>query len=182
MIALDSRLAHNAGVVKRYGVQSIAASDEEKLLIHTLALAYGVRPATAARFLLYRGLEAFLSDGNIKSPRLDVAVMEELEALVAHDRRLSQMKSVAEQEIQTKAANKKLDDSDADKPIHPTDAEIEEDLAQFEKQLRDTPLSHGIHVGGSGKMTKAMKDTIIKDRVEKRRQELLSQREAARKK
>ena len=68
-------------------------------------------------------------------------------------------------------ANARIED-----PIHPTDAEIEEELRLLAEQLRQEPLSYGIHVGGSGKMTKAMRETIIQDRMAKRRQELLGQR------
>jgi hypothetical protein len=68
-------------------------------------------------------------------------------------------------------ANVRIED-----PIHPTDAEIEEELRCLAEQLRQEPLSYGIHVGGSGKMTKAMRETIIQDRMEKHRQELLGQR------
>jgi hypothetical protein len=60
--------------------------------------------------------------------------------------------------------------------IHPTDAEIEEELRRLAEQLRKEPLSYGIHVGGSGKMTKAMRETVIRDRIDKRRQELLGER------
>ena len=61
-------------------------------------------------------------------------------------------------------------------PIHPTDAEIEEELRGLAERLRQEPLSYGIHLGGSGKMTKAMRERIIEDRVAKRRQELLAER------
>jgi hypothetical protein len=68
-------------------------------------------------------------------------------------------------------ANDRLEET-----LHPTDAEIEEELRRLAEQLRKEPLSYGIHVGGSGKMTKAMRETIIEDRIVKRRQELLSER------
>ena len=66
-------------------------------------------------------------------------------------------------------------DRDED-PIHPTDAEIEEELRRLTERLRQEPLSYGIHLGGSGKMTKAMRERIIQDRVAKRRQELVAER------
>ena len=83
----------------------------------------------------------------------------------------AQVKHLADLITDRMAANDRVED-----PIHPTDAEIEEELRRLTERLRQEPLSYGIHLGGSGKMTKAMRERIIEDRVAKRRQELVAER------
>lgn len=64
----------------------------------------------------------------------------------------------------------------AESDIYPTDAEIAAELESLERQLRAEPDIYGVGLGGSLKVGRAQIETLIQARLEKRRQELLNDR------
>lgn len=89
-------------VSNRYETQSVAVSEDELILIGALAKWAGIKPATAARQLLYRGLEEFLKDQNLKSSEFEEDIFERLKALILSDPRLTRAFEAASSEQETK--------------------------------------------------------------------------------
>jgi len=68
MIDLNLEYLENRKAMTKEGTQSVALNAQEKLLIEIVAAAGNLKPATAARALLCRGLYLYLQDGAIHEP------------------------------------------------------------------------------------------------------------------
>lgn len=106
MIVLEAHLPQNLDMGKKEETQSIAVSEEEKLLIAVLASAHGIKPATAARQLLFRGISGYLKDRSLQASELDTEIYAELVRLVDTDQRLSRIREVVKGEIAKKERKK----------------------------------------------------------------------------
>lgn len=89
---------------KKEATQSIAVSSDEKLTFEVLAVAEGMKPATFARNMLYRGLEQYLDDRQAHGPRLDTEVYASLLELIEKDKSLKNVKRVVEMRNNLKPA------------------------------------------------------------------------------
>jgi hypothetical protein len=93
--------------MKRYKTQSIAAGDEELFAIAVLAKAEGLKPATAARQLLYRGIEEFLKDGKLRGESLEDELLEKLTVLINEEPRFEKAKAAVLSEEKKKSVEPK---------------------------------------------------------------------------
>src|SRR5579871_1933554 len=82
MIRNDLR---NLSMSKKESTQSIAVSEEEQLLIKILAKSKGLKPSTAARKLLYRGLHHFSLDRSLDQEKLEDEVIDSINELIERD-------------------------------------------------------------------------------------------------
>jgi hypothetical protein len=85
---MNPKAVQNPRVGDKYANQGVAVSHVEKELIHVLAVAAGIKPGTAARHLLFRGLEGYLQDRNLSGEEFDVTIVARLQKLVATDPKL----------------------------------------------------------------------------------------------
>jgi hypothetical protein len=85
MIALESQRFQTGYVAKKEATQSVAVSEDEKQLLEVVAVANGMRPATAARHLLFRGLAAYLKDKQIRTLTFDEDILRDLRKLIRED-------------------------------------------------------------------------------------------------
>jgi antitoxin component of RelBE/YafQ-DinJ toxin-antitoxin module len=75
------------------------------------------------------------------------------------------------------------DSDEAEEEIRPTLAEIDAELAELERYLRNQgPTSQSSHGGGKLKVAKPQVETLIQARLKERRNALLAQREENRRK
>lgn len=94
---------------KREETQSIAVSDEERFLLRVLAKSQGIKPATAARFLLYRGLAGYLRDHSLRGLQDETEIFTAMSTLIKTDARLKKAKELLESEIAAQEEfNKKM--------------------------------------------------------------------------
>src|SRR5438552_3936972 len=118
----------NPRVGDKYANQGVAVSDVEKELVRVLATAAGIKPGTAARQLLFRGLEGYLQDMKLQGDEFDVTVVERLQKLVATDPKLKRAAEIVR----------------ADRPASPTvpEAEIKvEEAPAASNQLQQHSLT-----------------------------------------
>ena len=83
-------------------VQSIAISEIEQTIIFVLAKSQGIKPATAARHLLMRGLGEYLKDRSLRPAKFDEEIINQLNKLILSDKTLRQAKLLVEAEIKSK--------------------------------------------------------------------------------
>lgn len=93
----------------RYDNQSIALTSEEKESLEILHTWSGVRPATLARALYYRGIAAFLKDGKIKTAQDEEQLAVDLESYIDEHEQLRQARQIvrARKDREDAAINKK---------------------------------------------------------------------------
>jgi hypothetical protein len=103
MIAEKLLRRHNAAEMnKQEKSLSITVSDDEKFVARVIAKAKGIKPATAARQLYYRGLEGFLRDGELRGSRLEEEIRRDLEKMVGADATLARAAEVVRSEEEQK--------------------------------------------------------------------------------
>lgn len=91
-----------------YDTQSISANAGEKLLLKVMATKKGgkFKPATIARLLFYRGLEAFLKDKNLDTEKSQDELFELLTKYVESDSDMRVLKRVMEKHLPTEEDRK----------------------------------------------------------------------------
>ena len=92
--------------MKRYGSISIAANEDEKLIVETLAKNEGIQPSTLARQILYRGLEEFLKDQKFRGQLLEGEIFQTVTEMVERDAALQKAKAAVLVDRENKAREK----------------------------------------------------------------------------
>lgn len=84
--------------LRLYESQTLSVTVEEKLFFEALAMQEGMKPATLARRLVYMGLASFLKDRQLRLPRPEIAIHQELANLVENDPALRAIKEILEKQ------------------------------------------------------------------------------------
>jgi hypothetical protein len=148
--------------MKRYKTQSIAADEEELFAIAVLAKAEGLKPATAARQLLYRGIEGFLKDGKLRGESLEDELFEKLTTLINEEPRFEKAKIAVQSEVEEKrieAKKKKKDPAMLDDNI-PDPIAITEKL-QDEGEKVDFKTVSRVLAGSAPEVSIELKNKIF---------------------
>src|SRR6266496_627012 len=86
------------GRQRLYDSQTFSVTEDEKLLLEVLAMHDGMKPATLARRLVYMGLALFLKDRQLRLPKPEIVLQEDLAQLVAGDAALRTIKEILEKQ------------------------------------------------------------------------------------
>jgi len=84
--------------LRLYESQTLSVTAEEKLFFEALAMQEGMKPATLARRLLYMGLALFLKDRQLRLPKPEIVLHQELAKLVDSDPALRAIKEILEKQ------------------------------------------------------------------------------------
>lgn len=80
--------------ISLYYSQTVSVSEEEKLFLDVLAMHEGMKPATVARRLLYMGIASYLKDRQLRLPRPEPLLHEELAKLLESDQMLRTIRDI----------------------------------------------------------------------------------------
>jgi hypothetical protein len=86
------------GRQRLYDSQTFSVNEEEKLLFEVLAMHEGMKPATLARRLVYMGVALFLKDRQLRLPKPEMVLQEDLVKLVETDPALKTIKEILERQ------------------------------------------------------------------------------------
>lgn len=92
----NKRNAMKEKTLKRYNTQTIAFSDEEKDALEVLSIWSGIKPASLARSLFYRGIESFLQDKKLQSGRDENDIHADVDKLISADKEMKACRAIIE--------------------------------------------------------------------------------------
>jgi hypothetical protein len=84
--------------LRLYNSQTLSTTNEEKLFFEIVSMLEGLKPATVARRLMYRGLAQYLKDGQLRLPEPEPVIHAEMVKLVETDPTMKQIKQIIEQQ------------------------------------------------------------------------------------